>query len=313
MRPAVLAFLTVCAAAPAAAGPLADVRAGATDDRVRIDIVCVEACEGRVAGKSVRITGLELARPMRAASGPAPFSLSPIDGGALLIIDDVDGLQVATEQGEGRTTVRVVATRIAAPEPKAATPPPKKNPPGETTIAAAPPPSAKPRAAPPEPSSSEQPADPVRQANARLVSPTRVSAPTLLTPEAPPAYDASVIDSALRDAPEVGPDGPGARFRAVAAAHPAPDLSPNACAAARRRLAADGWAIDALAQSAFCDAAGGEVESALSSFERILQYDPQNIVALYGRAAVAAARGDREAAMRWYDGARAAERLREAG
>ncbi len=302
----------VCAAAPAAAGPLADVRAGATDDRVRIDIVCADACEGRVAGKSVRITGLDLERPMRAASGPAPFSLSPIDGGALLIIDDVDDLQVETEPGEGRTTVRVVAMRIPAPtssaQPKATTSAPKP-----TTIAAAPPPSAKPKQQASETSHADRSAEPARHARAEMVSPTSVSAPTVLTPEAPPANDASVVDAALRDAPEVGPDGPGARFRAVAAAHPAPDVSPVACAAARDRLAADGWAIDALAQTAFCDAAGGEVESALNAFERILQYDPQNIVALYGRAAVAAARGDREAAMRWYDGARAAERLRDAG
>ncbi|MEL6365972.1 MAG: tetratricopeptide repeat protein [Pseudomonadota bacterium] len=249
------------AAASAAAGPLADVRAGAAGDRVRIDIECVGSCAGRIAGSSVRISGLEIGRAMKSASGPATFSLSPVDGGALLIIDDVADLRVSTEEEGGYSLIRVVG-----------------------------------RLNPKEGASLEP-------------APQRLAEAAPQPEKTPPRPTARPVDASIRDTPVVDAADPGERFRAVAEAHPSPDLSADACRSARARLLSDAWALDALAHTAFCDAADGRIGSALSAFERILQYDPQDVVALYGRAAIAAARGDRDEATRWYDGARAAERL----
>ena len=255
------------ACSQALAGGLLDVRAGAADGRARIDVECSGYCAGIAGGGVVLVRGLYVSSEMRAAQGPAPFVISPHADGALVRIEGLSDIAVRTIEGDSSTIVRIVG-RFAAAEQSAAAEP--------------------------------QPSRAVRPTPASAVA----SAPATRPAPAAPAIGAT---TGLRESTTVLAGTPGELFRAAVASHPSPDLSNRSCDMARARLGADGWAIDALVHVAYCDAADGKEREALEAFERVLVYDPQHLMALYGRAAIAAIRGDQDVARRWYDGARAAE------
>jgi tetratricopeptide (TPR) repeat protein len=64
------------------------------------------------------------------------------------------------------------------------------------------------------------------------------------------------------------------------------------CEAAKARLIADAWALDAMIDLAFCKAGDGRLDEADADFSRLLTYTPDNYEALVGRGLIAIERGD---------------------
>jgi len=292
LRLAGLAALAPVLALAAEPASLADIRAGAADGRFRLEIECAGRCSGALDGDVVSITGLAIGRALRTRSGAVSVLISPAEGGARVAIDAARISDVETVPIAGGAVVRVFGVLGAVPSPASETIPVAARRDDKTK---------RPSPATDDPAPAATPARRIAE-GARLREPAA-------SPEAEAPADAAE-PYVLRIDPALADGGPGDRFRAALAEQPAPRLTAEACAAARARLAADGWAIDALVHAAYCDAAEGRAREAMEAFERTLVYDPQDVLALYGRAAVAAVRGDRDAARRWYDGARAAEAAR---
>ncbi|MEO0880564.1 MAG: hypothetical protein AAFY22_12740 [Pseudomonadota bacterium] len=72
------------------------------------------------------------------------------------------------------------------------------------------------------------------------------------------------------------------------------------CEAARSRLDADAWALDAMVNVGLCMAADGEAAEADALLARLLSYTPDNYEALVGRALIAAEAGETGAAKRYF-------------
>ncbi|MEM6539035.1 MAG: hypothetical protein AAF668_15050 [Pseudomonadota bacterium] len=75
------------------------------------------------------------------------------------------------------------------------------------------------------------------------------------------------------------------------------------CTQALTRLKDDAWALDAMVDLGFCQAAAGDLSSADKGFARLLAYTPDNYEALVGRALIAATLGDRTAALNLFQDA----------
>ena len=69
-------------------------------------------------------------------------------------------------------------------------------------------------------------------------------------------------------------------------------LGPGECAAAEHALQEDAWALDAMVDLGYCHAISGDAGKADGIFSRLLQYTPDNYLALVGRALIAAEMGD---------------------
>jgi Tfp pilus assembly protein PilF len=80
-------------------------------------------------------------------------------------------------------------------------------------------------------------------------------------------------------------------------------LDAAGCEAARARLKADGWALEAMVDVGFCDAAAGDLDKADGVFMRLLAYTPDNYEALVGRALIARAQGKKDIARGFFQAA----------
>ncbi len=126
--------------------------------------------------------------------------------------------------------------------------------------------------------------------------------------QAPDASDATLVEAPraqeLTEALGAGPPLPdGFDIRAEASAILGRPFDAAACEAAHERLMADAWALDALVDVGFCQAAQGAPGEADATFERLLDYTPDNYEALVGRALVAARRGSRGLASAYFQDA----------
>lgn len=80
-------------------------------------------------------------------------------------------------------------------------------------------------------------------------------------------------------------------------------LKGSDCRASKAALAKDAWALDAMIDVGYCQAAAGRLEEADGVFKRLLAFSPDNYEALVGRALIAKEAGEKSIARKYFQDA----------
>lgn len=304
-----LMFAAVAATTPALArdNAVVDVRVGEKGDLTRIAIVCRKACAiGYRAGGVFHLAGvrsnlkIDLSTRSKNAKG---IAFTPAAGGADLAV-------------RSQKSVRSAAVRPCAVDgAEAACIDLEFGPPGaggalRTTDADAPPARATSRERPSPSRAATAPAGGLRDPSIELA---QFAPPERLDPPKGALEDAARIVKATTTRPE--PRAILRADRAMALLGPEIDILKETrvilgrslgvaeCEAAAARLRADAWALAAMVDVGFCAAGKGRLDEADAIFVRLLDYTPDNVDALVGRALVAAKSGDRSIARKYFQDA----------
>lgn len=314
-----------------ASNAISDVQIGERGALTRIALICRTPCrlESRAGGRFflAGVDGsmeLDLAARSRHVEG---LSVKPADGGVMVSVragDPIDRSSVRACRISGVPAAcidlefageRKAAVAEPAPESKPAAPT-RLSP--DTTTDPTPPAATTPAPALREAEGSP-PAQPVLRDDADAgalalrddadapAPPERLAPPrptlAAATPELPRERRPILRTGSISDVtPESAPLEPS-NFAAAASAILGKTLTSEACDAAESKLKKDAWALDAMIDVGFCQAARGALEEADGVFKRLLAYTPDNYEALVGRALIAQEAGEKSVARKYFQDA----------
>lgn len=290
---------------------LEDVQVGESGNLMRVALICRTDCRvGARAGGAFFLPEIETALDIdltRRTKNAEALTFRPVAGGSAMEIRAAASVSRASVKpclidGLAASCIDLEFTppgaRIAA-APSLSPSPQKPEPEPETPAAAGAPPVL--REAPGE----------ERLVFARFAPPERFDPPAaaLAPPAAQQPQQASIVRPQSEQRPIIREDR-AARLLAreidigrEAEAILGKRLGVAECGGAQARLRADAWALDAMVEVGFCEAAAGAHDKADGIFARLLAYTPDNYEALVGRALIAARSGERGAARRYFQDA----------
>lgn len=292
---------------------LEDVQVGESGNLMRVALICRTDCRvGARAGGAFFLPEIETALDIdltKRTKNAEALTFRPVAGGTAMEIRAVSAARRASVKpclidGLAASCIDLEFTppgaRVAAgPAPSLSAPRQKPEPEPENSAPAS-----------AAPALREAPGE-ERLVFARFAPPERFDPPAaaLLPPEAQSPQQASIVRPQSEQRPIIREDraarlvGREIDIGREAEAILGKRLGVAECGGAQARLRADAWALDAMVEVGFCEAAAGALDKADGIFARLLAYTPDNYEALVGRALIAARSGERGAARRYFQDA----------
>lgn len=304
---AIIAFAAAGAAAQGAAtarlNALEDVQVGEAGKLLRVALICRSDC--RVAARTSGVfylpgvrSDLDIDLAGRSTNAKA-LQFQPVEGGSTMTIR-ADGaiagasIKPCVIRSAPASCIDLEftngAARLAAASPASSAAPQK---PAEAAVSAP----------APEPPPLREAPEEEKLTLARFAPPERLAAPVatpaVASAPAMPEARRPIIDR------EKAAALIGEKFDIAAAAEEilGRRFGVAECSGAEARLRNDAWALDAMVNVGFCEAAAGDLEAADGVFIRLLEYTPDNYEALVGRALIAAQAGEKSIARKYFQDA----------